>query len=73
MDDSERQSVRTAAEAVEGAHFQVAELMATGNVTLKQPECHIEPTEMAALKEIDANLREACYRLWKMSQTSGGS
>jgi hypothetical protein len=73
MDDSERQSVRTAAEAVEGAHFRVVELMGTADVTLKRAECHIEPTEMAALKEIDANLREACYRLWKMSEAASGS
>lgn len=73
MDDGERQSVRTAAEAVESAHFRVAELMATADVTLKQAECHLEPTEMAALKEIDHNLREACYRLWKMSEAASGS
>jgi hypothetical protein len=73
MDDSERQSMRRAAEAVEGAHFHVAELMATADVTLKRAECHLEPSEMAALKEIDANLREACYRLWSMSQAASES
>jgi hypothetical protein len=73
MDDSERQSIRTAAEAVEGAHFRVAELMATADITSKRPECHLQPSEMATLKEIDANLREACYRLWRMSEPVTGS
>jgi hypothetical protein len=68
MDESERQSIREAAEGVEGAHFRVTELLATAHQGFSQtrPDQYFTPAEMAELREIDANLRQACERLWSM-------
>jgi hypothetical protein len=76
MDESERQSLREAAEGAEGAHFRVTELLATAHqgFSQTQPDQYLTPREMATLREVDANLRQACERLWSMCEAaSGGS
>ena len=69
MNDDNRRSLRQAAEGVEGAHSRVTELLGSAHLGLGQADPdRMTPKELAALREINIDLREACTRLWNLCE-----
>jgi len=66
MNESDRRSLREAAGAVEAAESRVIGLIGLSAETRSDKD-RMAPEEMAALREISANLRAACTRMWTMS------
>ena len=71
MHDTDRHSLRTAAEAVEDAHSRVTELANQEHqvFAMTDPD-YVTPRELHALRQIDADLRSACTRLWSLVEKS---
>ncbi len=71
MHDTDRHHLRQAAEHVEDAHAAVNEMVNQEHEAFAHtdPE-YITPRELHALRQIDADLRSACTRLWSLVERS---
>jgi len=67
MNESDRRSLREAAGHVEAAESRVLGLIGLAAESRSSKD-RMPAEEMAALREISANLRAACTRMWSMSE-----
>jgi hypothetical protein len=67
MNESDRRSLREAAGQAEAAESRVIGLMEL-SAESKSSKDRMPPEEMAALREISANLRAACTRMWSLAE-----
>jgi hypothetical protein len=67
MNESDRRILREAAGEVEAAESRVLGLIGLAGETRSNKD-RMSLEEMATLREISANLRAACTRMWSMSE-----